>query len=240
MDEQPATPASNPETNSAPPKEALASVPTSWPGAFGLYKYSRDAVRFNFWVVVSIWLAEVVVNAILRTLLKDAGDAIGYLVSALASVGYTLVFVASVRRQKVSFGDILSKSLSFWMKMIGLLILLTVTIILSLIPLLIPFFIIAPRLVLAMYFLIDQDMGVIESFKASWNTTHGYTLRILGIFGAALAMGLIAVSIIGIPFAIYFLIMYSGVFAVVYELLGKGQPKVAAAPEAATPAAPAV
>jgi uncharacterized membrane protein len=235
MADETATPNTNPEI-----KEAVASIPPSWPGGFGLYKYSRDAVKYNFWVLAGIWLLSAVVNSVLRSLLKDTGDLIGFIFSAFFTVAFTSVYIASVRRKKVEFGDELSKSLSYWLKMIGLMILISLALVGSFILLIIPFFFVLPRIVLATYYLVDQNLGPVEAFQASWNATNGYALKIWGVIGAAVAMGVLVVTIIGIPFAIYFLVMYSAVYAVVYEFISKTQPKVVAAPEAATPIAPTV
>jgi uncharacterized membrane protein len=124
--------------------------------------------------------------------------------------------------------------------MIGLFILIALSIVASAVLFIIPVFFVLPRLALAYYFLIDKHMGVIEAYKASWHATKGNAGKVWGIIGATILMALLMITIIGIPFSIYFLIMYSAVFAVLYEFLGKTQPTAPAAPApAAVPAAPA-
>lgn len=200
---------------------ALPNVPASWPGAFGLYKYSKAAVKLNFVTLVVVWLLSAVLGGALSNVLKNTGDLFSFIISSLATAAFTLTYLAGVRRQQLSTGQALSKAVNFWLKMIGLNLLVAASIFASIICLVIPFFFVAPRLVLASYFLVDKDMGVIESYKASWAATEGYALRVWGIFGATFLMVLLMITIIGIPFSIYFLIMYSGVYGVVYEYLLK-------------------
>jgi hypothetical protein len=122
--------------------------------------------------------------------------------------------------------------------MIGLTILITLSLIVSFLLLVIPFFFVLPRLTLAEYFLVDKNMGVIEAYKASWNATKGHSLKVWGIYGAGILMALLCVTVIGIPVAFYLLIMYSAAFAVLYEFLNRSpatQPATAAAPAPAEP-----
>ncbi len=98
----------------------------------------------------------------------------------------------------------------------------------SFIALIIPFFIVAPRIALSPYFLIDKNMGPIEALKASWAITQGHAGKVWGIIGANIAFALLILTLIGIPVAIYLLFMYSAALAVLYEFLNK-QPKPKAA-----------
>jgi hypothetical protein len=219
-----------------PVADALPSVPESWPGAFGIYKYSKQAVRLNLGVIILFWLVSIVANIILDALLGDVlgrtGDwisqGLSYLISAFTTVGTTMAYLAGIRRQKLDFNQTFRNSLPLTLKMLALTILITLALIGSLLLLIIPFFFVAPRLALVNYFLVDKDMDVLEAFKASWAATKGRVGKVYGIVGASIAMALLVITIIGIPFAIYFLIMYSAAFAVLYEYLQKGGEPIAA------------
>jgi len=221
----------------APKTEAAVSgAPSTWPGAFGSYKYSKAAVMVNVWTLIGIWLAVAVIGSILQRISPSVGGLLASLVDVVGTTAGILVLLAGVRGQKLAFSDAISQAFPFFLKMNGLGIVVVVTLIVSLLLLVIPFFFVLPRVSLAHYFLIDKDMGVMDAFKASWDATKGSAGKVWGIIGVTILMALLMITIIGIPFSIYFLIMYSGAYAVLYAFLNKTQP--AAAPAAKAPAAP--
>jgi hypothetical protein len=240
MDPQPAAPQTNPTPPApvAPPAPAaeasLPSVPATWPGAFGIYKYSKQAVKYNLSTVVTLVVGSTIINLVLHLLLKDIGVFIGYLISIMVSIATTLVYIAGVRKQKLSLGQALSDGLPLILKVIGVAILVGLSIGLSLVLLIIPFFFVLPRLMLVNYFLIDKKLGVIDSYKASWEATKGHSLKVWGILGVNVLIGILVITIIGIPFSIYWWIMYGAAFAVLYESINTQTP----ATPAASPAMP--
>lgn len=244
MDEQSETAPSEGGANSAAAAPAAAtssaipSVPATWPGAFGLFKHSKKAVKQNLGTLVVIWIISILASIVLDTMLKRPGSAASYVVDSLFAAAFALTYLAGIRGQAVSTGEALNKALPFWLKMIGLNILVVLSIVGSLLLLIIPFFFVLPRLVLANYFLVDQNMGVIDAYKASWATTKGHVGNVWGIIGVTILMALAAVTIIGIPFAIYWLIMYSASFAILYEFLHKSKPAAAVPAAPAAPSAP--
>jgi hypothetical protein len=219
---------------------AVSGAPSSWPGAFGAYKYSKAAVMQNVGTLIILYIIVAIINGASDRALGNAGGLVSFLVAGLATASYVLVFLAGIRGQKLGLGDAISKALPYWLKMLGLLIVIGVSLAVSLLLLIIPFFFVLPRLSLAHYFLVDKNMGIMEAYKASWEATKGYSGKVWGIIGAAFLMALLMITIIGIPFSIYFLIMYSGAYAVLYEFLNKTKPAPAAPATApAAPAAPA-
>lgn len=222
----------------APPKNTNANnggvsggqevlpMPSQWPGAFGAYKYSKQAIKLNLGTFATWLLIEIVVAGGI-SLLGNSGNGatrslfqiISYLVAPLFSAILTKILIASVRRQSVESGDAFSQGLQYWLNNVVLSILVGVTLFISFILLIVPFFFVWPRLTLATYFLVDKNLGPVEAYQASWDATKGYAGRMYGILGAQIAMGLLAITIIGIPFAIYFLVMYSAAHALIYELI---------------------
>ena len=218
---------------------AIPSVPASWPGAFGLFKHSKKAVKQNLSTLVVIWIISLAVSIVLDMILKkNLGGVVSYVADSLFAAAFALTYLAGIRGQAVSTGEALNKAMAFWLKMIGLNILVVLSVIGSLLLLIIPFFFVLPRVVLANYFLVDQNMGVIDAYKASWAATKGHAGNVWGIIGVTILMALAAVTIIGIPFAIYWLIMYSASFAILYEFLRRSQPAAAVPKPSAAPAAP--
>lgn len=215
-----------PETPQVDAPEPMPHVPSSWPGAFHLFRYSAQAVKRNIWLLVEIWvvyyafyfLANIIKLNLYATLLISL---VIILLAVAVSVITTGIFIAGARGKHLTASEAFSGPLPMLtVKMIGLNIITSIALMVSLLALIIPFFFVYPRLALASYFLIDKNMGPLEAFKASWRATKGNTGKIWGILGVNFLMGLLMITIIGIPFAIYFLIMYSGAYAVLYEMIG--------------------
>jgi hypothetical protein len=234
------------EDNSNTPAPALANVPETWPGPFGIYKYSKQIVKHNVTPLVIIYLVMAVIDILTQLEFKQVGRLLSYIIDALGTASFTLLFLAGLRGESLSIGETLKRSAPFWLKAVGLQILVAVSYLLSAVLLIVPFLFVFPRLSLAFYFLVDQDMGVIEAYKASWAATKGYALKAWSIFGATFLMGILVLTIIGIPFAIYFVIMYSAAFAVLYKFIQhdsdsaatSSTPQPVAVPPALPPATP--
>lgn len=233
-----------PTTKPKQPANSEATLPPvpegEWPGAWGLYKYSRDAIRFNLWTIVFVaaasfgvsLLISIVVSAldlpsIVDTILSNAS-------AAIFGVATVIIMLASVRRITKSFSEAVEGGLNMLaVEMFGLSILQGLIAIGTLILFIIPFFIIYPRFSLAQYYLVDKKMGVIGSLKASWHATKGSLGKLYGIAGVNIAFVLLCLTIVGIPFAAYFLIMYSAAVPVLYSYLLEHAP---AAPQPITQA----
>jgi hypothetical protein len=222
------------ETAAGEGKSGVLALPPEWPGAFAAYKYSKQAVRLNLkavagWLVISV-VVSIAISLLDRLHSLDASTrgllaVVSYLLAPLFAAILAKVTIASVRRRQVGFSEAFSQGVPYWLNAIVLSILVGITEVVSFVLLIIPFFFVWPRLSLATYFLVDKDLGPLEAYKASWEATKGYALFIYGILGAQIAMGLLAVTVIGIPFAIYFLIMYGAAHAVLYEVIGKSGAK---------------
>ncbi len=243
-----------PQAPSAPTVEApSASSTPAWPGAFGIYKYSKSAVTPNVWVYLGLGVIYVIVSLVISQFTKDpaphtaaplgkqlVGNAFSLVNYTLYAGAATYLWLAGTKGESLSFGQTISYCLKSFGRMLATLLLSGLLAVVSFLALIVPFFFVYPRLVLAPYFLLDKNMGPIEAIKASWGQTKGHLSKLYGIYGAALLMGLLAITIIGIPFAIYFTIMYSAASAVLYRYI-TGSPLVLAAyaPVAAQPYATA-
>ena len=210
---------------------------TTWPGAFGLYKRSRDAIRLNLGVVVWLWVFDFAMVILLNILFTHLlGRTLGALVTDvcnlvlnaifLASVVY--VFVAGVRGKRVELEESLRVGVPLWARMVLLNLLVGVTVIGGLILLIVPGIIFGLRLSQAQYFLVDQNLSVMEAYKASWEATRGHLGKIWGIIGVYFLMLLPSITIIGIIATVYLLVMYSASYALFYEHIAKKQSPAAA------------
>ena len=216
------------------PAELHVNVPDSWPGAFGLMKYSRSAVALNFWTLVGFWLLSVVVSTVLNRT-GIIGHLVSILVSAFATAGYVLTFLAGVRGKKLDFADGAKEALPLTLKILGLEILVGLSLAVSFVLLVIPFFFVLPRLTLANYYLVDKNMDILEAYKASWHATKGFSGKIWGVIGVAILFAILIIVLVGI----YLTIVYAAAFAVVYEYLNRRpQPQAVEATPETPPASP--
>lgn len=201
------------------------AIPASWPGAFGAYKYSKMVILKNVWQILGLYAVAYAVFIALR-LLHNKDDAAGnalQLVGELISIAFVtagmLTMLKGLHGKTITFMDAIKASLPFYLNMVVMYVLLAIIGVISIILLVIPYFIIVPRLVLAPYFMLDQKLDPIEALKASWHATQGNVGKVWGIIGATIAMCLLAITIIGIPFAVYFLFMYAASQVVLYGYL---------------------
>lgn len=232
------------EPTAAPVSQTeLEAVPASWPGAWGAYKYSKAAVMHNLGAVIGVLALIVIANiliSILGSVLKLPQGVITlvqYAVEAVLSVMSVVVLFAGVDRVKMTLGETFDKSKPFILQYVLLMVLSFLIILASLVALIIPFFFIAPRISLAPYYLVRKNLGAVDALKASWAQTSGNVGKLYGVFGVNLVFALLMITIIGIPFALYFFVMYSAVLNVMYEYVEQHQAAAVPAEAAAAPAA---
>jgi len=194
----------------------LDKIPKEWPGAYGLYKYSKQAVQPNLWNIVGLYVVAVLLNMVFRNL-KNIGGVLQFLLAAYYGAALVFIWLAGTQGKVKSVQDSLKDTYPVFIKYLVLQILVGLLIGASLLLLIIPFFFVYPRLALAQYYLIDKKMGIMDAINASWNNTKGYSVKVWTVTLAAISMALLALTIIGIPFAIYFLVMYSAAMAVLYK-----------------------
>lgn len=237
MDDNATTPAPEATTQQATP----FTLPDSWPGAFGAYKYSKEVVRTNIGTIVGLILLSFVVSLLFGNKTNSEPTALSIisdLVNVWVNAALVVTFLAGIKSNKIDVFEALKKGGSLFLKFLALSILSGIIIVLSIVALIIPFFFVMPRIVLAPYFLVDKNLGPIEALKASWNETKGHSDKVWGIVGAGIVMAILVLVLIGI----YFLIMYSAVLAVLYAYLQKNKsveaPIAVAAPAPEVPTAP--
>jgi hypothetical protein len=214
-------------------KKSGSIIPSSWPGAFGLFKNSKEAIRVNVWEIVTIFLALFVINVMLSILVGDytrhsSGQAfyqiLSLLLQAFGEAAFIIAILASVKRRKIDVVETFKQTVPYFLPMLALLIVTNIVLALSFLALIVPFFFVLPRLLLAPYFLVDQNLGPIEALKASWNQSKGHSGKVWGIIGASIVMLLPVLTIIGIPVSIYLLFMYSAAFGILYYHVVKHGP----------------
>jgi hypothetical protein len=254
-EQQPSMTPAQPEPPKQVPPVVDEPVPSIWPGAFGAYKHSKAAVLYNistFLGLIGLSILVSIASGLVsgdRSISIDGGnsfhasgpssliDIITQLVSIWLSAAIAYLMVASVKRQKVAVGDSLREGGNVFLPFLGLSLLLGLIAVASILLLIIPAFFIIPRLVLAQYYLIEGKLSITQSIAASWNATRGNVGKVWGIFGFNVLLVLLALTFVGIPFAVYFGIMYQAVAAVLYLYLKK-QPSAVAPVALAAPSGP--
>lgn len=222
-------PASYPVTAENTPHTEKVAMPNEWPGAFGIYKVSRQAVMFNLSVFAVLFIATFILNGI--TTRYDSNLLVSIfstLATFIISIAIILASYASIDSKKVSLGDVFSGSLNYLVKIVLLYFLLAIALFGSLLLFVIPFFFVFPRVILAPYLLVKENLGVTDSVQRSWDITKGHATKVWGIIGAHIVFGILCLVLIGI----YFLFMYQAVFAIlaVYILNKQKAAKKVAAP----------
>ena len=219
------------------PVLATETIPKTWPGAFGLYAYSKRAIMTNLSTYAAVFVLSLVIGALPSFV--DQKTSVYLLVSVMANVvavwfdaALVVIVLQSVKKRKISLDDSLQQGLAMLVKYFLQSLLLGLIALACILCLVVPLFFILPRLALAQFFLFDKNMGVTESIKASWESTRGHVGKVWGIIGASLAMALLMLTIIGIPFSVYFIIMYSAANAILYFWLIKHGAETATSPNA--------
>lgn len=220
----------------------LPAVPATWPGAFGIYKYSKQAVLRNWQTLLVLAIISALLSSVpysvhggVHTLLMIVTN----ILALMISISAIKTGLQSIRGERVSLETALHYSFDASLLVNYFVSSLVVGLLLfaSFLLFIVPFFFVLPRVMLAPYYLIDKNMGPIEAIRASWDASKGHSGKLWGIIGATIAMALLFLTIIGIPFALYFLFMYSVAQAIAYLFVAK-QHDSGAAPIAGTPVPP--
>lgn len=219
--------------------QASSSV-SEWPGAFGAFKPSREAIRRSLSTVVWLIVLDIIIAIVFSILFESVfnkvlgvwlNDIVNIVVSALFVSAQVFVYMSSLRGKRVELKESFTAAKPFWGRMILLQLLVLVTVIGGCILLIVPGIIFALRLSLSTYYLVDQNMGVMDAYKASWHATKGNLGKIWGLIGVGILMLLPSITIIGIVATVYLTIMYSATFGMLYLYVSSKQPAAQPKPE---------
>ncbi len=222
----------------APVQQPNSFIPSSWPGAFGLYKHSKDVVTFNLSPVLTLMIISMIISFV-ASIVSDRETSLSIVASIVqlfASIALIFALLSSVRGVKMPLDEAIKKSFSLiTVKYIVLFVLLAFILVVSFLLFIVPFFFVLPRIALAPYILIAENAGIVESLNKSWELTKGNAGKSWGIIGVSFLFGLLCVVLIGF----YFLIMYAAAFPLLYLFLkGQGSVPVADSVPHAVPAQP--
>lgn len=220
-------------------------TPDVWPGAFEAFKISMPYLKPAFWTLFLVIIAySVIVNIFSRILthLGIVGTGI-FLVLDLASIAifYQItinIYFACIDGTDRDIMTSFNKSISNFVNYLLTYLLVAVICILSLSAFVIPFFFIAPRVVYALIMVAKEDIPAAEAVKKSWEITRGKMGMIYGLIGLNILISLLFLTIIGIPFAIYWGILLGGTFVWQYKFFEKEYAKTQSLSTTSTTIAP--
>jgi hypothetical protein len=203
--------------------EKSLTAASTWPGAFGAYKPSAEAVKRNVNTFLMLWALAIVASIVAGAIFghSPVGSLLSGLIGAYFGVGQVIAVMASLRGQRIELDAVIKQSWPLFLPMFVLQLLVGATLTFAFLLFVIPFFIVLPRLSLAAYFLVDNKLGIIEAFKASWHATKGHSGKVWGIIGVSLLMVLPVVTLIGIALTIYWLFLYQAVLGLLYLHVAK-------------------
>ena len=223
------------------------TTPSDWPGATGAFSLVKPFVKSRIWdfislyglYIISIIVIEILVNVIVRRVVPSViiNDLFNFFLAGFTwSAVISLYYACFDAQERKPLGDLIKDCSKYLLRMAGLLIVMDVVLAVSLLVLIIPFFFVLPRVYLAPYFLIANDSTVGDALSDSWNLTKGNCKKVYGLLGLDIAIALLVITIISIPFAIYWGTINTGSFA----LLSRHLAKLSKSPVAPTNAESAV
>ena len=171
-----------------------------WPGTFESYKLVRSYVKINIWhfvSVIGIWLIlSWVISFILKALFKNSiayellDNIASLFIAAFIQACFIVMYFYSLKDKVFDLKDILDYGYRHALKILLVLIVTEIILFVGFILLIIPFLIMLPRLYLAPYFLVADDLGVGEAIGFSWHLTKGHSKEIYGVIGLEILFAL--------------------------------------------------
>jgi hypothetical protein len=122
----------------------------------------------------------------------------------------------SSKGEKPSFSVLFDDAKKYWLRLLGLFILMGIIIIAGLILLIVPGIIAIKRLLYAPYIMVDKDLGIVDSLKASNELSKKHSDYTWAAFGVMVLISIIAGVISAFPFIGW---LIGTVVAVAYSLV---------------------
>lgn len=207
-------------------------MPDYWQAKlFGLYSYSKNLVMRNIGILILV----IIINLLASIGSSFGGDggsifvitSISGIVSVITSIMIIEVYVASFNDGSIKFTQAMSKGVQKFLKMFLYGWLSTLILAVSLLLLIVPFFFVMPRIIFGGYLVVEKNLWPIEALKQSWAMSKGHVSKIYRIIAAGFVMALLVLTIIGIPFSVYFMFMFQAAMFVLYKMIDIGSLKSA-------------
>ena len=184
-----------------------------------ILKAAWKGLKSQFWLLVGLIIGFTIVYSLLMIFTVPAkGETVGissiiisilsYFLIALFMMGYLkncLQTLDGEEPQFSAYGQVSRKLIIFLIAYLIMAIIITIGTAL----LIVPGIYLGLRLQFFYAFIVDENAGVIDSFKRSWNLTKGYTLKLFVLFLISLLICIIGhiALLVGIFVAIPFLVL---------------------------------
>lgn len=219
-------------SKSSKTKAQIESAPKPFASAFRLFApsinvFQRNILGFILFLLVPLFLSNL--GSIATGLRGDTGllaqfhgiygvlTIVGLVISVVTAPALIKIQLLGAQGKTISPDEAFSFGLSRLLRFAGLAIVLALVFVISMLLLIIPFFFMLRRYILAPYYLIDQDMGIKEAMRASAADSKKYSSTIWGLIGVEMLLALTSIlTFIGI-FASIARVAYANAPAVRYE-----------------------
>ncbi len=142
---------------------------------------------------------------------------IAVLIGMLAAPGIIYLQLQGVRNKTPDYREAFLKGLHYFWRFLGTGILAGLMLAISFILLVVPFFILLPRVILSVYYLVDRDLRPIEAIKASMADYKKYK-GTWGVLGVNILIGVIAaIPVLGWIISAVVGFLYRPALAIRYE-----------------------
>lgn len=188
-------------------------------GAFQLFKPSVDIIKLNLGTFLALILAPFAILAVGAFLMlgmsfseSDTANTSAAIVAAVIGiVGVVGIFLTApgviVAQLKGAHGEKIApkaaftEGLKYFWRLVGLTILQSLLFTVAAIALVIPFFFAYRRYMLAQYYLVDRNVGIMEAFRLSAKDSITYKSPMWGLVGVSSLLTLGGI----VPYLSYFL-----------------------------------
>jgi hypothetical protein len=210
------TPPQQQSNSQQAPQFDTSIAPSEWPGAFAGFKQVRPTVKtvwlsvfliyFSYGIIYSI-IATIIVSISKNTIINNL---LSLVVGTLEAGTLLSIYYAVLRHEDTSASVAFKNATSKFLSLLVVNIAVYFICFLSFIALIVPFFFIAPRVMFAPYLVIGEGLDIGDSISKSWSMTKGHLGKIYGLWGLMILIGLLLLTVIGIPFAVYWFIIAYG------------------------------
>ncbi len=219
----------NPPVVPASTSTATATV-SNYPGAFGLFKPSSQAIRLAFVPLLLIYVILFAIGIVIGLFSgnnKDLADSLGSILNIVSQVitipMFSFIILYAVRGTRKELRESFDYATQNILRFFVANLLSALAVIGGLILLIIPGILIAMKFSMTNYILVDNPkMSGTEALSRSWDMTRGHMGKIFGIIGVSILMLLPVITIVGIIATIILLVLYAAAMPVLYNyLVGK-------------------
>ena len=219
----------NPPVVPASTSTATATV-SNYPGAFGLFKPSSQAIRLAFVPLLLIYVILFAIGIVIGLFSgnnKDLADSLGSILNIVSQVitipMFSFIILYAVRGTRKELRESFDYATQNILRFFVANLLAALAVIGGLILLIIPGILIAMKFSMTNYILVDNPkMSGTEALSRSWDMTKGHMGKIFGIIGVSVLMLLPVITIVGIIATVILLVLYAAAMPVLYNyLVGK-------------------